>query len=213
MADVAHMAGVKTRTIQFWTMNNVLICDPETRHGGPGVKRRYELSECAVAALVAIFAELSVPVGRLSEGAAFFRETINAEEYGDSVHRQKTVEAYRGYQISTYQAQVEAGIDLEIEERPLTDKETEIVRKSGVAEEALWRIEAWNNIWSAIEKKDKYFIVIGMDSANSARKWWWLHCHLALEIEKDPYLLPQAFPEFWDAMFTVNATNLFKRFP
>lgn len=65
ISQISEVTGLKTRTIQFWTLNGVIECDPETRHGGPGVPRTYSLLEASIAAILAKFSNVSLPVGEL----------------------------------------------------------------------------------------------------------------------------------------------------
>ena len=74
LSDISRLTGVKPRTIQFWTNNGVIDCDPETRHGGPGVRRRYSEDEVMIALVVGEISRMPLQVGALREIAGRLRD-------------------------------------------------------------------------------------------------------------------------------------------
>ncbi|WP_146205969.1 MerR family transcriptional regulator [Azospirillum sp. TSH58] len=76
LAEASEGSGVKARTIQFWTLNGVVECTPETRHGGPGVRRKYAITEVAIAAIIGKFADTAVSVGGLRGIASSMRSSF-----------------------------------------------------------------------------------------------------------------------------------------
>ena len=75
--QLSQLTGLENRTLQFWTVNGVLECDPETRHGGPGKPRRYPQDEAVVALMLSEIIRMPLQVGALREIAERFREIMN----------------------------------------------------------------------------------------------------------------------------------------
>ncbi len=76
LSQLAKCTGIRPRTLQFWTLNGVIQCDPETVHGGPGVPRRYSEDEVAVALVLSEIIRMPLQVGALHEIAERFREIM-----------------------------------------------------------------------------------------------------------------------------------------
>ena len=76
LSQLAKCTGVRPRTLQFWTLNGVIQCDPKTEHGGPGVPRRYSEDEVAVALVLSEIIRMPLQVGALREIAERFREIM-----------------------------------------------------------------------------------------------------------------------------------------
>ena len=76
LSQLAKCTGLKPRTLQFWTLNGVIQCDPETEHGGPGVPRRYSEDEVATALVLSEIIRMPLQVGALREIAERFREIM-----------------------------------------------------------------------------------------------------------------------------------------
>ncbi|MBK3800977.1 hypothetical protein GAY33_17380 [Azospirillum brasilense] len=79
LAEAEKLSKVKSRTLQFWTMNNVIECTPDTRHGGTGVKRLYDIREIAIASIIGKVASLSISIGELSDIASCLRRIYKAK--------------------------------------------------------------------------------------------------------------------------------------
>ncbi len=77
LSRLAKCTGIRPRTLQFWTLNGVIQCDPETVHGGPGVPRRYSEDEVAVALVLSEIIRMPLQVGALREIAERFREIMH----------------------------------------------------------------------------------------------------------------------------------------
>lgn len=76
--QLSGLTGVKPRTLQFWTMNGVIECDPETKHEGPGKPRRYGEDEAAIALVLGGIIRMPLQVRALREIAQRLREIMKA---------------------------------------------------------------------------------------------------------------------------------------
>ena len=76
LSQLVKCTGLKPRTLQFWTLNRVIYCDPETEHGGPGVPRRYTKNEVAIALVLSEVIRMPLQVGALREIAERLREIM-----------------------------------------------------------------------------------------------------------------------------------------
>ena len=76
LSQLAMCTGLKPRTLQFWTLNGVIQCDPKTEHGGPGVPRRYSEDEVATALVLSEIIRMPLQVGALREIGERFREIM-----------------------------------------------------------------------------------------------------------------------------------------
>lgn len=65
--QIAEAAGVKLRTVQFWTMNGALLCDPSTRHGGKGQHRQYTDAEAGAARIAGAMHGMGIGIGTIVE--------------------------------------------------------------------------------------------------------------------------------------------------
>ena len=86
LSQLVKCTGLKPRTLQFWTLNGVIHCDPETKHGGPGVPRRYGEDEAAIALVLGQIIKMPLQIGALREISQGLREVINtgpAEGFSD----------------------------------------------------------------------------------------------------------------------------------
>ena len=77
LSQLVKCAGLKPRTLQFWILNGVIRCDPETEHGGPGVPRRYSEDEVAIALVLSEVIRMPLQFGALREIAERFREIMH----------------------------------------------------------------------------------------------------------------------------------------
>ena len=77
LSQLVECTGMKRRTIQYWTLTGVLLCDPETQHGGPGVPRQYPEEEAAVALVLSQITRVPLQLRAVKEIAARLREIIN----------------------------------------------------------------------------------------------------------------------------------------
>ena len=77
LSQLVKCTGLKPRTLQFWTLNGVIHCDPETQHGGPGVPRRYSEDEVAIALILSEVIRMPLQVGALREIAGRVREIVH----------------------------------------------------------------------------------------------------------------------------------------
>lgn len=85
LAEAAALADANPRSLQFWTANGVVECTPDTMHGGPGVKRKYEAKEIAIASLVNKIAAASVSVGELRRISSKLRESYRFRDECDAI--------------------------------------------------------------------------------------------------------------------------------
>jgi len=215
VADVAHMAGVKTRTIQFWTMNNVLICDPETRHGGPGVRRRYEFTECVVAAVIGVLSELSVPVGRLSAAAEAIRLCLNLlPNQGAEKRKQAVKEATEKQDL--LQESLDDWIHQQSERNNSRLSKKDVENKVNVLSKELnyhpgsfKDVDRWHALWTAIEEREETYILMHYDNS----KGWSLtevgSANFVFEVSSIKRMMPNS----WGAIFIINTLDLLRRFP
>lgn len=77
LSQLVECTGLKPRTLQFWTLNGVILCYPETQHGGPGVPRRYPGEEAAIALVLSQITRVPLQLRAVKEIAARLREIIN----------------------------------------------------------------------------------------------------------------------------------------
>lgn len=80
VADVANASGAKTRSVQHWTLNAALYCDPETKHEGSGVRRRYSAEEAAIACVLAKVAQRTISVGELIKIGDTLRDQFSSND-------------------------------------------------------------------------------------------------------------------------------------
>lgn len=215
LTDVARMAGVKPRTIQFWTTNNVLVCDPETRHAGPGVRRQYELSECVVAAVLGVLSGLSVSVGRLGQAAATVRQCINLLPNEGPSYRGEVTRAVSGKADALQEAlqKWKGAYHKKTGQNPSKDqidtKSKEIGRELQYERGSYQQYERWNALWTALENREEAYILMHYDAA----KGWAL-----AEVGPADFILEvtpmgKMVPNSWGAFFIINTADLFRNFP
>ena len=77
LSQLVKCTGLKSRTLQFWTLNGVIHCTAGTEHGGPGVPRRYPEDEVAVALVLSEVIRMPLQIGALREIAERFREIMD----------------------------------------------------------------------------------------------------------------------------------------
>ena len=77
LAQLVECTGLKPRTLQFWNLNGVILCDPETAHGGPGVPREYPEGEVAIALMLSEITRMPLQLRAVKEIADRLREIIN----------------------------------------------------------------------------------------------------------------------------------------
>lgn len=77
LSDLARLTGLKPRTLQFWTSSGVLVPEAGTRHGGPGVHRKYGRSEIIISAILAKMSHFNFQVGILNWFATEIRKSID----------------------------------------------------------------------------------------------------------------------------------------
>ncbi len=65
LSELAALTGVKPRTLQFWTQSNVLVPLKATKHGGPGVHRKYDTQEVTIAFIMAELSRYNLQVATL----------------------------------------------------------------------------------------------------------------------------------------------------
>lgn len=76
VSRLAKITGVKPRTIQFWTAEGVLKCDPDTLAAGKGVSREYPDDEVAIALVLSEIVRIPIGTRSLKEIAERLREII-----------------------------------------------------------------------------------------------------------------------------------------
>lgn len=213
VAEAAAMAGIKPRTLQFWTMNDVILCDPATRHGGPGVRRQYETGEVAIAAVLGVLSQLSLPVGQLKEAAKLLRNHIYFRPYQSKADRDNTVNNINaafdraearaiahvtetlGDEYPGFAEAVRNRLKTELEQEPIT-------------EEDYFTAESWSGLWDAIERR----IELLVNFEYMVDRGWrfeimfrgpYPHEHLHLD----------EVPEKWGVFFVINTKEVFARLP
>ena len=77
LGELVKCTGLKARTIQFWTSERILLCEQETRHGGPGVSRLYPEGEIAIALILSQVTRVPLQLRAVKEIADRLREIIN----------------------------------------------------------------------------------------------------------------------------------------
>ena len=75
---LSQLAGVKPRTLQFWTLNGVIECEPETRHEGSGKPRRYGEVEIAITLILSHMQQMPFQTAALRDIAERLREIAAA---------------------------------------------------------------------------------------------------------------------------------------
>ena len=65
LSELAEITRTKPRTIQFWTSSGVLAPEKGTKHGGPGVHRRYGVDDVTIACVIAEIARYGLQIGTL----------------------------------------------------------------------------------------------------------------------------------------------------
>ena len=75
---LSQLAGVKPRTLQFWTLNGVIECSPETRHEGSGKPRRYGEGEIAITLILSHMQQMPFQTAALRDIAERLREIATA---------------------------------------------------------------------------------------------------------------------------------------
>ena len=86
LSELTTLTGLKPRTVQFWTSNGVLYPEEGTKHGGPGIHRKYNQTEVIIACLMAELSRFNIQVGKLVSIAAYIRESIDHCEWYEKVH-------------------------------------------------------------------------------------------------------------------------------
>ena len=76
LSDIIKLTGAKPRTIQYWSLNGVIQCDPETQHSGPGSPRRYSEDEVVIAMIINGVARMPLMIGALKNISNKIREMI-----------------------------------------------------------------------------------------------------------------------------------------
>lgn len=64
--QIAEAADVKTRTVQYWVDNGVLICAPGTRNGGTGTHRRFADEEAGAARIASAMHGMGLGIGTIA---------------------------------------------------------------------------------------------------------------------------------------------------
>lgn len=77
LSELAKLTGLKPRTLQFWTASGALVPEAGTKHGGPGVHRRYAGDEVVIARILAAISRFNLQIGQLVSIAQLFRNSIN----------------------------------------------------------------------------------------------------------------------------------------
>ena len=76
LSRLAKCTGLKPRTIQFWTAEGVLNCDPDTHGAGKGVAREYPDGEVAIALILSEIVRIPIGARSLKEIAERLRDIM-----------------------------------------------------------------------------------------------------------------------------------------
>lgn len=76
LSQLAKLSGVKARTLQYWTLSEVIRCEPESKHAGPGVPRRYPDEEVAITLILGEISKMPLQVGALRQIAEELRRIM-----------------------------------------------------------------------------------------------------------------------------------------
>jgi hypothetical protein len=86
LSDLTRLTGAKRRSVQLWAEGGAIRAEEETERQGSGVHRTFSRDEAIVACILAPFAEMGAPIGRLIRISNWLRERILKE-------RRKEIEA------------------------------------------------------------------------------------------------------------------------
>lgn len=216
VADVASMAGLKPRTVQFWTLNGVIECDPATRHGGSGVKRRYELPEVVIAAFLGVIARLSVPVGQLKQAAQKIREVLLLHPQMDKESRRRIVDDMQSRHsdaLDTFYSRMENEVlsrelsdeEFRAEEKRIRGEERE---KHGIAAGEMDAVYMWDTLWTAIEGGKEAMLIL---SNSDDESWSVLGVNDYFMTDKEIHL--SEVPDAWGAVFLIRSSEALRNMP
>lgn len=96
LSELAKLTGMKPRTLQFWAASGAIIPEEGTKHGGPGVHRKYPQAEVEIACVLAAISSFNLQVGaliaianKLREISCFFESTaLTIDEIEDRYYKE-----------------------------------------------------------------------------------------------------------------------------
>jgi hypothetical protein len=89
LSDLTRLTGGKRRSVQLWAEGGAIRAEDGTERQGSGVHRTFSRDEAVIACILAPFAEMGAPIGRLIRIGNWLRERILKE-------RRKEIEAGLG---------------------------------------------------------------------------------------------------------------------
>ncbi len=76
LSQLSRLSGVKPRTLQYWTLSEVIHCRSDSKHGGPGVPRRYAEEEVAITLILGEISKMPLQIGALRQIAEELRRIM-----------------------------------------------------------------------------------------------------------------------------------------
>lgn len=210
VAEAAAMARVKPRTLQFWTMNNVVMCDPLTRHGGPGVRRQYEIEEIAIAALLGVVSRASIPVGQLKDAATAIRTELQRYPRSRKSDREAQVQLLE----QLYRDAERRARDLNLKNgRPIIGPEFQVdvareINRRGHDVSDTYHAWHWHLLWTAIERDEDFLVVL---SYSDDEEWSVSEVFPPESDVREIWL--EKMPARWGLLFVINTEEAFRDFP
>lgn len=208
LSQLAKCTGIRPRTLQFWTLNGVIQCDPETEHGGPGVPRRYSEDEVAVALVLSEIIRMPLQVGALREIAERFREIMRyGPENGitDPVHWKTSDDS---------DTLMDEAIKLK-ESRDFNDR-----HQARILREKTFALDDWCNLQLAIRgirsvvipgygrsEVEEYILELAVDDIGR----WRLSIEHAGHYSEE--VTDEQAPPVWSLRLLLNLTRIFTRMP
>lgn len=75
LSDLSKLTGLKPRTLQFWTTSGVIVPEGDTKHGGPGVHRKYPPFETIIACICAELIKYNFQISTLISASNYIRSS------------------------------------------------------------------------------------------------------------------------------------------
>jgi hypothetical protein len=80
LSDLTRLTGAKRRSVQLWAEGGAIRAEEGTERQGSGVHRTFSRDEAIIACILAPFAEMGAPIGRLIRIGNWLRERILKEQ-------------------------------------------------------------------------------------------------------------------------------------
>jgi hypothetical protein len=80
LSDLTRLTGAKRRSVQLWAEGGAIRAEEETERQGSGIHRTFGRDEAIIACILAPFAEMGAPIGRLIRIGNLLRDQIRRKE-------------------------------------------------------------------------------------------------------------------------------------